>query len=602
MKLRDSSVVKFGSQVAGRSIHRLAWAGVAGDASDWESREKEVAVGLKSGIVEIWNAQTRELTAQFDAMSMSAAMQSAVTAATTAIHPSTRAPPTVNAGSKLVGMAILQASTVGTGEYERRLLACTNTGLVHIRPFSTLAPEGDSTKMEDVPAPVQAKKGGKKSPSLQPAASPNMPNAGAASFAVGSDICVLKVEPSSQQSFACGGKEHMLKLWDITTATMTFKEKNVPHDMLNLRQGVWITDLAWVPGSGGHELVTGTAWHQVRHYDIRLKKRPTFNIEVGDHAVTCVDVSHDGRYLIVGDGGGRLQQLDLRKNARMVHVYHGMGGSVRGVQSHDSLPMLGACGLDRFLRVYDVNTRKQLHKVYLKQKLNCILFSAQTPDEEKEQEEAAAIVEASVKAEEEDDDELWTELRKRALRQKATAEGEPEGTGSGKYVKKRKQEDDAPITADDDEDDDDVQVREEPKAKKVKQEPAESTSTFAAAAAAPSAPVPPAKKKSALLAKVTSAKKPAAAAPVEVASDDDDDQDDDAMEDVEDGAEDDADADEQDGSADAEEAADEVPEVPATPVRKGRASKAPSAATPASASRATRSSTRTSTRSAAKKA
>lgn len=557
--------MKFGQQVKGRSVHALSWAGVS-SSDDWESREKEVAVGLRSGVVELWNAQTRELTAQFDALSVSASLSASMAASAKPIDPSVRAPVTMNAGSKLVGMAVLQAgmtSVDGTG-YERRLLTCANTGIVHVRPFSTLSRD-PADEMEDIVAPAvsagtASKKGAKGSSATvgagSAAAAASMPETGSSSFSVGQDLCVLKVDPVSQRSFACGGKEHLLKIWDLETQTQSFKEKNVPHDMLNLRQQVWITSLAWVPGSGGHEVVTGTAYHQVRHYDTRLQKRPLFNVEVSDHAITCVDVSHDGRYLLVGDGGGRLQQLDLRKNARMVHVYHGMGGSVRGIESHPSLPMLGACGLDRFLRVYDVHTRKQLHKVYLKQKLNCVLFSAQTPAQAKEAEEAAADAEAAINAPAEDEnDELWHELNQRAKRQAESTVGA--GNGSGLYVKKRK--------AEEADDDDDVT------SKKVKQEPIDSDDLFSASASG------------------------------EAGEDDEDDEDaedadeedqemaEDDEEDAEDAEEGEDDAEDDDEEEDDEEEEEVIPEPVATPARKTRASRAP-VATPVS-TRSTRSRT-----------
>jgi len=120
-------------------------------------------------------------------------------------------------------------------------------------------------------------------------------------------------------------------------------------------------------------------------------------------------------YVVVGDAVGRMQTIDLRMgnpavlfsvftsisfekvfffgfhytipilSDRQVGVFKGFAGAIRSVAYHPTLPLVASCGLDRFLRVHDVHTRKLKHKVYLKQKLNCLLFSSALPEPEKEQ-------------------------------------------------------------------------------------------------------------------------------------------------------------------------------------------------------------------------
>ena len=60
----------------------------------------------------------------------------------------------------------------------------------------------------------------------------------------------------------------------------------VPHDKLNLRQPVWVSAVKFLEPF--HTIVSGTAFHQVRLYDIRAQARPVLDLEVGKHAVTCV--------------------------------------------------------------------------------------------------------------------------------------------------------------------------------------------------------------------------------------------------------------------------------------------------------------------------
>ena len=536
---------------APRRVHCLAWAGVRGSDSSadaqsggsgaWESLEREVLVGFKSGLVELYNAQSKEMLASFDALSLTGALQAAAGAAHKPIDPSVRAPQQLNATSALVGMTVLQGgggtAASASSSFERRLMTCSDAGVVHIRPFSTLTLDGSERPAEEedvkpavaaaaaAAAAAKAKKVGKKgaSPSLSsapaPAAAASVSSSGSSSFVVGSHICVLKVEPVAQSLFACGGKEHLLRLWDLPTSREIWKEKNVKHDMLNLRQQVWITDLAFVPGSAGRELVTGTAYHQVRAYDTRLEcKRPIYSTDLfGDpRAVTCVDVSADTNYIIVGDSEGRLQQLDRRKNAQMVHVYKGFSGSVRSIQAHATLPLLAACGLDRKLRVYDVKTRAQVHTIYLKQKLNALLFSGETPLNKKAREDAEAAAAAAAEAAAGGDDVWLHGIKKEAGvaddddEDPAAAATNGAGAAPGLYVKKRK------TAAADDDEADVVSVeragagdKKQKKQKiKVKVEPVDEEETAAAAAA-------PAKKAASSAA---SAAAPAAAASSHTAS------------------------------------------------------------------------------------
>ncbi|XP_031467950.1 WD repeat-containing protein 74 [Phasianus colchicus] len=61
---------------------------------------------------------------------------------------------------------------------------------------------------------------------------------------------------------------------------------------------------------------------------------------------------------------------------RLLKCLKGVGGSVRGLQCHPSLPLVASCGLDRFLRLHSLHDKRLLHKVYLKSRLNCLLLSS----------------------------------------------------------------------------------------------------------------------------------------------------------------------------------------------------------------------------------
>lgn len=46
---------------------------------------------------------------------------------------------------------------------------------------------------------------------------------------------------------ATGGVENKVKLFDLEKQKQIFLEKNLPHDWLNLRRPVWISDLNFLP-------------------------------------------------------------------------------------------------------------------------------------------------------------------------------------------------------------------------------------------------------------------------------------------------------------------------------------------------------------------
>ncbi|CAM9484830.1 unnamed protein product [Laminaria digitata] len=192
-------------------------------------------------------------------------------------------------------------------------------------------------------------------------------------------------------ALAAGGRDNDLKAWDINTNQCTWKAKNVPHDFLDMQQPMWITSLRSLQpdanssssggggsggGSGLQQLVAGTAHRQVRLYDARAQKRPTHSIDADEHGITTMAVAPDGREVVVADTAGLVRVLDLRK-MKWGRRFEGPAGSVRGLAFHPTLPVLACVGLDRMARVFDYRSREQKFQVYLKQRLNAVLFDGE---------------------------------------------------------------------------------------------------------------------------------------------------------------------------------------------------------------------------------
>ena len=134
-------------------------------------------------------------------------------------------------------------------------------------------------------------------------------------------------------------------------------------------------------------------------------------IELGERPFTTCCVTPDENYLIAGDTVGRVSRVDLR-TLRLNGVYKGNTGSIRDIAIHPSMNMVATVGLDRIMRVFDIETRQQLHRVYLRQRLNCVLFSseelvqcfAKEEESEKEEEEKESSDDLEVEEDEKEDD------------------------------------------------------------------------------------------------------------------------------------------------------------------------------------------------------
>jgi ribosome biogenesis protein NSA1 len=87
--------------------------------------------------------------------------------------------------------------------------------------------------------------------------------------------------------------------------------------------------------------------------------------------------------LIVGNTIGEMEMIDLRassdKNskANSLKKYKSFQGTIKSMQIFNN--HVATCGLDRFLRVHNVETSQLVSKVYLKSRLNCLLFSKHQP-------------------------------------------------------------------------------------------------------------------------------------------------------------------------------------------------------------------------------
>ena len=88
---------------------------------------------------------------------------------------------------------------------------------------------------------------------------------------------VMKVCEEKPNLFAIGGTDSEVRIWDINDAAKpVFKAKNVKPDKLFLQALKCVKSIDFMPGSDGSQIVTGTAYKELRLYDSKAKLRPMF--------------------------------------------------------------------------------------------------------------------------------------------------------------------------------------------------------------------------------------------------------------------------------------------------------------------------------------
>jgi len=249
----------------------------------------------------------------------------------------------------------------------------------------------------------------------------------------GRQLTTMVQSPNQHNVFATGGKEHELHLWDLNRNEDCFQKplfqaKNVRHDKLELRVPVWISGIAFCPENPDSRVGVVSKHGHVRQYDIRCgQRRPVIELEWADEAPTSCAALAGGHQILVGSGTGKVVAFDWRntgkKDTGIVQKYRGCVGSVRSIRPMTSSSShFATVGLDRFLRIYDVNAPKPAHKVYLKSKLNCVLltkdFDGKNLEKPKETSKTVTspenVLKKSKGKEEEnlkEDEKFWTKMK-----------------------------------------------------------------------------------------------------------------------------------------------------------------------------------------------
>lgn len=128
-----------------------------------------------------------------------------------------------------------------------------------------------------------------------------------------------------------------------------------------------------------------------------------------------------------------MEMIDLRsatsKNGecKTLKKYKGFSGTIKSIQITNTVAFekqrdvlaepklyVATCGLDRFLRIHNVQTGQLIKRMYLKSRANCLLFSRHVPAKIEATQKSAAELEddqlSHIYSEDVATDEIWSDM------------------------------------------------------------------------------------------------------------------------------------------------------------------------------------------------
>ncbi|CAN8290845.1 unnamed protein product [Cochlearia groenlandica] len=253
------------------------------------------------------------------------------------------------------GLHLFRKQKDDQAERSCRLLTCTKKGDVSLRTVKFPDASVDSTDDDVAPVTWKACDSG--------------------------ELLVGKID-GSENFGLFGGKRVEVNVWDLEQCTKIWSAKSPPKNSLGIFTPTWFTCAAFLSNDDHRKFVTGTKSHQVRLYDVSAQRRPVMSFDFHKTAVTAICEDPDGHTIYVGNASADLSAFDIRTGKLLGSFLGKCSGSIRSVVRHPHHQVIASCGLDRYLRIYDVKTRQLLSAVFLKQHLTGLVLDSSFTGEE----------------------------------------------------------------------------------------------------------------------------------------------------------------------------------------------------------------------------
>ncbi|XP_060194782.1 uncharacterized protein LOC132623984 [Lycium barbarum] len=205
-----------------------------------------------------------------------------------------------------------------------------------------------------------------------------------------------------------GGKGVEVNVWDLNQCAKIWTAKSPANNSLGIFTPTWFTSATFLCKDDHRKFVVGTNSHQVfcavRLYDISAQRRPVASFDFRETPIKVVAVDVDGHTIYIGNGSGDLASFDIRTGKLLGSFLGKCSGSIKSIVRHPELPVIASCGLDSYLRIWDVKSRQLLSAVFLKQHLSSVVFDSkfsareiQVPPQQQDTDETLEMEEEEVK-------------------------------------------------------------------------------------------------------------------------------------------------------------------------------------------------------------
>ncbi|XP_071702738.1 uncharacterized protein [Rutidosis leptorrhynchoides] len=293
-----------------------------------------LAVARKSGVVEVLSPIDGDLRVSFPKDNQAEAQSSE--------------------DNNIVGLHLFKKQTSESSSRSCTLLTCTSKGLTNLRSVIIPKSLGEST-CGDTPTTWNV-------------------------CAAGNVLCCKVDENENYALF--GGKGVEVNIWDLATHTKIWTAKSPPKNNLGIFTPTWFTSATFLSKDDHRKFVAGTNSHQVRLYDMSAQRRPVMSFDFRETPIKAVTEDLDGNTIYIGNGSGDLASVDIRTGKLLGCFLGKCSGSIRSIARHPTLPVIASCGLDSYLRIWDIESRQLLSAVFLKQHLTNVIFDSHFEEEE----------------------------------------------------------------------------------------------------------------------------------------------------------------------------------------------------------------------------
>lgn len=231
---------------------------------------------------------------------------------------------------------------------------------------------------------------------------------------------------------AVGGKERDLEVFGWTlkkgnevSVKSEFQARNVKATEIDMRVPVWISGILFQAAEtkGAFRVITTTRHGQIRVYETAHGKRPRWDFKVTKDPLRTLAPGLDPSYVVSSDSHSSTFKLNFADNEKIVlknkdnnqnkehnrkapcvvEKFPGSLGAVLHLVTTEN-GLLATVGLDRYLRIFDLQTTECTAKMFVGTQVSSLLFvdSERKTAQEKHVEETA----------EKEDDDLWNHLDK----------------------------------------------------------------------------------------------------------------------------------------------------------------------------------------------